>query len=333
MTFAWPAGFARVPADDWTHSPLETLALKYDTVENHGWYQNLEPTLDELSADLQPGQIIVDYSGGTGILIDRLLRRHADLATGLLLVDSSPKFLRLALEKLGHDERVAFRWIRYRKSERRLDLLDEVLPAELAAGGIDALVSTNAIHLYYDLPDTLRAWARVLRPGGRVYVQSGNISNPQAGAGDWIIDETVTAVQPIAHDLVRQDERYAAFRAALGDPGRMKAHDELRRKYFLPVRPLEYYVSALGAAGFAIERSTARSIEARVSDWYEFLSAYHDGVLGWAGGTEKIEGSAPAPAMVALRQQLLRESLDRLFDERPAFQACWTYLTCRKPAA
>src|SRR5262245_16084950 len=98
MTSVWPADFARIPDEDWTHAPLDTLALKYDTVENHGWYRNLEPTLDELAAHLRDGMHMVDYSGGTGILIDRLLHRMPDAAVGCLLVDSSPKFLRLALE-------------------------------------------------------------------------------------------------------------------------------------------------------------------------------------------------------------------------------------------
>ena len=35
------------------------------------------------------------------------------------------------------------------------------------------------------------------------------------------------------------------------------------------LRPLE-------AAGFAIEDVTARTIEASVEDWFEFLSAYHE---------------------------------------------------------
>ncbi len=75
MSFTWPDGFARIPDEPWATSPLETLALKYDSVEDHGWYQNLEPTLDQLQAFLQPEQLLVDYSGGTGILIDRLLKR------------------------------------------------------------------------------------------------------------------------------------------------------------------------------------------------------------------------------------------------------------------
>ena len=47
MTSVWPDGFPRIPDDSWTRADLDTLALKYDTVENHGWYRNLEPTVDQ----------------------------------------------------------------------------------------------------------------------------------------------------------------------------------------------------------------------------------------------------------------------------------------------
>src|SRR5262249_16462985 len=170
--------------------------------------------LDELAAHLRDGMHMVDYSGGTGILIDRLLHRMPDAAVGCLLVDSSPKFLRLALEKLGREPRVAFRLIEYLKAEKRLQLLDEVLPTALV-GPLDVIVSTNAVHLYYDLGDTLRSWRRALRAGARVLVQSGNIDNPDAATGTWIIDATVGHVQSAAHALVRARDEYAAFRAAL----------------------------------------------------------------------------------------------------------------------
>jgi SAM-dependent methyltransferase len=327
MTSVWPADVARIPDEDWTHAPLDTLALKYDTVENHGWYRNLEPTLDELAAYLRDGMRIVDYSGGTGILLDRLLHRMPDAAIGCLLVDSSPKFLRLALEKLGGEPRVAFRLIEYLKAEKRLELLDEVLLPTGLVGHLDAIVSTNAVHLYYDLGDTLRSWRRALRPGARVLVQSGNIDNPSAAPGSWIIDATVGHIQTTAHALVRDRDDYAPFRAALDDAPRMRAYDALRDKFFLPVRPLAYYLDELRAAGFAIEDVVARSIEASVADWYEFLAAYHEGVLGWAGGSRRVDGAEPDAATIALRLRLMRDALTQIFDGKPTFAANWTYIT------
>lgn len=330
----WPAGFVRIPRDDpWVQSRIGELARQYDAVQKHGWYRNLEPTLDELESIVCEGDIVIDYSAGTGILLEHFLERTPELQAGYVLIDSSPKFLRLALEKLGGDERIAFRWIRYLKSEKRLQSLDEVLPKTLRARGVDALCSTNAIHLYFDLPDTLQSWARFLKPGAMVLVQSGNIANPDAPEGCWIIDSTVEQLQPIALAMVREREEYAEFRPHLDDDERMAAYDQLRRKYFLPVRPLSYYLDALRAAAFEIVEVYGRGVDALVTDWGDFLSAYHEGVLGWAGGSKRIDGLTPSEEVVTLRQQLLRESLAALFEGRSSFQACWTYIKCRKPSS
>ena len=70
------------------------------------------------------------------------------------------------------------------------------------------------------------------------------------------------------------------------------------------------------------------SIEARVQEWYELLVAYHDAVLGWVGGTEKVDGARATEAAVADRLKLMRQAMDVLFHGRPTFQACWTYITC-----
>jgi SAM-dependent methyltransferase len=326
MTFSWPAELPRVLDEEWTRAELDTLALKYDTVENHGWYRNLEPTLDELVAFLRDGMTMIDYSGGTGILLDKLIQRIPARQAGYLLVDSSPKFLRLALEKLRGDPRVAFRLIHFLKAEKRLQLLDEVVPASLL-GGFDAITSTNAVHLYYDLGDTLRSWHRALRPGGRAMVQSGNIRNPAARPGDWIIDATVHQIDAAARGLVAERAEYARFRAALDDDATMLAYQALRDKFFLPVRPLAYYLEQLGEAGFTVVDVATRSIQAEVAEWYDFLAAYHEGVLGWAGGSRRISGAEPTEEVVALRLALIREALDRVFDGKPSFQASWTYIT------
>lgn len=329
MLPVWPVGFDRIPAGDWTALPIGALARKYDSVEHHGWYRNLEPTVDELRATLRDGDLLCDYSGGTGILADWLLRAAPELRAGVVIVDSSPKFLRLALEKLGGDERVAFRLIDYLRTERRLQWLDEALDPPLRDRKLDALVSTNAIHLYYDLPDTVASWVRALRPGAAVLVQSGNVRNPDAPAGSWIIDETVEAIHQLAVERVRTDPTWAAYRDHADDLARMDRYGELRRKYFLPVRPLDHYLDVFRGAGLTVERVTCLPIEARVFEWFEFLAAYHDGVLGWIGGTEKLEGAAPSAEAVRDRLALMRLALDQLFDRRDAFRASWTYITCR----
>src|SRR5207245_3505100 len=187
-------------------------------------------------------------------------------------------------DKFGDDERVALRLLRWRRDDKRLDWLDEAVGPALATRGADAIASTNAIHLYLDLEETLASWARVLKPRGRAFVQSGNSRNPQAKPSDWILDETVWAIHEIATGLVRNDPRYAAYRPLLDDEARMQAHVAYRDRVFLPVRPLDYYVGCLEGAGFTVEAVNARNIETSVEDWFVFLTAYLEAVMGGLGG-------------------------------------------------
>ena len=109
----------------------------------------------------------------------------------------------------------------------------------------------------------------------------------------------------------------------------MAKHAEQRRKYFLPVRPLSYYLDVFRAGGLTVERVECRAIEARVVEWFEFLAAYHDGVLGWVGGTEKVDGAPPRPDAVRDRLALIRRALDHLFSRGDSFRAAWTYVTAK----
>jgi SAM-dependent methyltransferase len=231
------------------------------------------------------------------------------------------------VEKFRHDPRVGVRLLRYLKEERRLQRLDEVIGAELLERGVDVIASTNAVHLYTDLPDTVASWVRVLRPGGHVLINSGNIRNPRARSREWILDETVWVVGDLAEGLVRTDPAYAAYRPELDNTERMAAHASFRDKVFIHPRPLDFYLETLELAGLKVESVREASIEARVQEWYELLTTYGDAVLGWIGGTEKIDGAPPTDQAVADRLKLIRHAMDVLFHGRPTFQACWTYIT------
>jgi SAM-dependent methyltransferase len=326
--FQWPQGWHRVPDEDWTNEPVDAFGTAYDSVDRHGWYKNLDPTVEELSFLLIDDNILIDYSGGTGILLDRLKLRMFDTQAGAIIVDSSPKFLRVALEKFRDDPKVGLRLLRFLKDEKRLQRLDEVLGPEVLDRGVDVIASTNAIHLYPDLADTVGSWLRVLRPGGHVLVNSGNIRNPRARPSEWILDETVWVVGDLAEGLVRTDPAYAAYRADLDDTERMKAHAAYRDRVFLLPRPLDFYLETLEVAGLKVESVREASIEAGVQDWFELLSTYNDAVLGWVGGTEKIDGAKPNAQALDDRLTLIRHAMDVLFHGRPTFQACWTYITC-----
>jgi ubiquinone/menaquinone biosynthesis C-methylase UbiE len=324
--FTWPKGFQRVPGEDWVQQPVDTFGASYDKVDAHGWYRNLDPTVEQLAAELKEGQVLVDYSGGTGILLDRLRLRIFDREVGMLIADSSPKFLRVALERFHDDPRVALRLLRYLKEEKRLQGLDEVLGAGLR-GKVDVLACTNAIHLYTDLPAALASWRRALKPAGRIFVNSGNIRNPDAQPGEWILDETVYVVHELATGLVRTDPRYRAYREVLDDPGRLKRHLEFRDRVFVAPRPLEYYTAELEKAGFRVDEVDHATITADVDEWYEFLKTYHDAVLGWVGGSVKVEGEPAGEHAVEDRLALIREAMRVIFGGRKTFRCCWTYIS------
>ena len=55
-------------ASPWVEEPLEALALNYDTVENHGWYSNLDYTVEQVGEYARKGDILIDYSGALGFL-------------------------------------------------------------------------------------------------------------------------------------------------------------------------------------------------------------------------------------------------------------------------
>ncbi len=330
--FQWPPGFTAVPDEEWARQPLDETALAYDHVDEHGWYDNLDPTVDDLAATLRDGDILLDYSGGTGILLDRLRLRIFGRQVGLIIVDASAKFLRVAAEKYRGDPRVGMRLLRYLRDEKRLENLDEVLDQAILERGVDAIAAANAIHLYPDLDQVAAAWVQALRPGGKVFINSGNLRNPRAEPGEWILDETVWVINDIAEGIVRSDPHYEQYLPVLDDSERMAAHAAHRDRVFMHPRPLEFYTQALSAAGLAITEVREKTIEADVYEWYELMSAYHEPVLGWVGGTKRLDGSDPTPEALDDRLKLMRHAIDTIFAGRATFNACWTYITAVKPA-
>jgi SAM-dependent methyltransferase len=307
----WPEGFVPVRDEDWATQEVDAGGVGYDHVEGHGWYANLNPTVEELVAELEDGDVLLDYSGGTGILLDRLRLRIFDRQIATVIADTSPTFLRVALEKHRGDPLVAL---------RLLGELEEVLGPELTARGVDAIACTNAIHLYPDFPGVAAAWERVLRPGRKAFINSGNLKNPHAGDSEWLIGETVGAINEQAQGLVRSDRTYERYLPLLEDRELLERHAAIRKEVFLDPRPLSFYVAGLEDAGLRVRDVRETTIEASVHEWFDFLSAFHGTVLGWIP-EERVHD----------RLRLMRHAMEMLFAQRPTFKASWTYITAEKP--
>jgi ubiquinone/menaquinone biosynthesis C-methylase UbiE len=327
-TFEWPPGFDRVPKEDWTRAALDPLGERYASMAAHRWYTNLDLTREQLSQTLAPGQILIDYSGGTGILARQVV--DAIPGVGIVIVDASPRFLRVALEQLGDEPRVAFRLLHHEPGEsKRLQPLDEAVGPALVERGADALVSTNAVHLYTDLVDTFQAWSRVLRPGGRVFVQSGDIRNPEGRPREWLISEVVEKVREVAKEIAARDPRFDAYRAVLEDSERMARYDALWRMVFPPLRSVGDYRDALAKAGFRVGGTVTRTIDVGVLEWYEATSVYPD-LLAWVGGSPRVDGHRPTPSQLQDRLDLLKQAFLAVFPDRDVYQSTWTYLTAQR---
>lgn len=131
--------------------------------------------------------------------------------------------------------------------------------------------------------------------------------------------------------LVRTDPRYAAYRDVLDDAERMRKHLAFRDRVFLAPRPLELYTQEFERAGFRVRGITQATITAVVDEWYELLKTYHEPVLGWIGGSVKVDGGAPSEQSVADRLALIRHALDVIFASRSTFRCCWTYIAAEWP--
>jgi SAM-dependent methyltransferase len=320
----WPAGFAPVPDEPWAKAPVDPFALGYDRLGSHGWYSNLEPTVEEVAGWLDGGALVVDHSGGTGLLADRLLAARPGTRAGILNADASGRFLRLAAEKARGDPRLAFRLLPFAGGRVR-DLADA---APELAGRIGGIACANAVHLYPDVREAAASWHEMLRPGGRLHVQSGNLAHGDGGA--WIIDATVGAVDREARRLVADGPEWARHRDVLADAGRMEAYDAVRRRWFPPVRSAGETVAAIAAAGFGVERVRHRDVTVDTAEWAEFLGVYHEGVLPWVGGCKETDGRPAGAADVRDRLRLISKGL-RAAVGGPSFRASWTYVDAAKP--
>ena len=101
--------------------PVDRFGLAYDKVERHSWYRNLDPIVEELAGNLKDGDIMVDYSGGTGILprssqVENFRPRGRHFDSGQF----AALFACRAREVRRRSARLAFRLLRFLKEEKRV---------------------------------------------------------------------------------------------------------------------------------------------------------------------------------------------------------------------
>ena len=281
---------------------------------------------------LRDGDMLLDYSGGTGILLDRLRLRVFDRRVGIVIVDASAKFLRVALEKYRDDPLVALRLLRFLKRREAAAALDEVLGPELSSAARRARVARTRSTSTPTSRETLGAWMQRAAPRRRVFINSGNIRNPRAEAG---------RVDPRRDGVGHQRPR----RGARAHRPAVRAYREAARRRRAHGRRTPTTATACSCSR-ARSTPTCRRFESAASRWTdvaeETIEARRRRVvrvplrlprrrarLGRRHGADRRR--AAQRDAVRDRLRLMRHAMDTLFGGRPTFKACWTYITCRKP--
>jgi len=318
----------RVVDNSFLKYDVTEFALGYDKVKNHTWYDNLNYLVDLSTKYFNEDDFIMDYSCGTGIFCERLLKSTIDCPR-ILMMDSSPKYLKLSHDKFGRNYKFHFRVINYLKNENRLQTISEVLGKnheEL----LDGIVCTNAIHLYPTISDTIKSWHQILVKGGKLLINSGNIQNPSMNENSKLIDQTVNEISKLSYEIVKETPKYSKYLDLIDDFDYINKHNTLRDKYFLPIRPINFYTDELIKNGFKIIEVKTIDIDAKVDEWFDFLKVYHEGVIGWIGGSKKITGIEPTDDDINDRIEIIRLCLLKMFNNQNDFKACWNYIICEK---
>ncbi|WP_169732948.1 class I SAM-dependent methyltransferase [Haloechinothrix halophila] len=325
----WPEGFDRIPDEDWLKKPVEESAMRYNKHGSNAFNKNWDPTIAQVLSVLDDEHIILDYSCGTGLFTERLFE-YFSRPTRILNVDVSPKYLRVVADKFKLDDRVALRLQKRISENGQLQSLDDTIGEVLLNRGIDILTSANAVHLYPNLADTFASWNRVLRRGGLALVSTGDMSNPKKRQGDWRLHDTVEVVHTIAQEIVKTEPLFEKYRHLIDDDSLMLAYKEIRSRVYPPIKPIDLYLDELSDAGLEPLHHFEEWIEISTTELIDALVPYHDVVLGWIGGSEKVEGDPPTQEALRDRLFLMKYCATKLYMQRDRLRGPWTYITCRK---
>jgi ubiquinone/menaquinone biosynthesis C-methylase UbiE len=304
------------------NSPITEFALGYDEVKHHSWYDNLD-YLIHLSKELfSKDSFLMDYSCGTGIFCEKM-DSHG-LNPSVLMADASLKYLRLSYEKFKDIPSYSFRLLDLKKSieESIVDSID---------GKLDGIICANAIHLYPTIDETIISWNKLLKKGGKLLINSGNINNPKMKTpSSVLIDQTVNEIFSISFDIVKNNKKYHQYLTKLSDIPYMEKYNQLKNKYFLPIRNIEYYTSSLYKNGFIINEIKTIDVKSNVNEWFDFLKVYDAGILGWIGGIEKVSGDIANLTDIQNRLDIMKEAINIIFNNNNNFNANWNYIICEK---
>jgi len=309
-------------------SDVTEFALGYDRVKNHTWYDNLNYLVELSNEYFNDDDFIMDYSCGTGIFPERLLKSTISCPR-ILMMDSSPKYLKLSYDKFGNNYKFFFRLMKYLKEENRLQTIDESMGKDYKEL-LDGIICTNAIHLYPTISDTIKSWDKLLVKGGKLLINSGNIFNSSMDSESKLIDQTVNEIAKLSYRIVKETPKYSKYSDLINDVDYIKKHDSLRDKYFLPVKNIEYYTDEILKNNFKILEIKTINIDAKVDEWFEFLKVYHEGIISWVGGANKITGVEPKKDAVEDRIDIIKLALNEMFNNNNDFKACWNYIICEK---
>lgn len=325
----WPAGVVRIPEEDWARNTVDESALKYDNHKDNIFGATWDPVIAQVLSVLDDNKIMVDYSCGTGQFTERLLR-HFTGAIRILNVDASPRYMRIAVDRFKDDHRVALRLLGKDRDSGKLERFDTVAKELVEEPGVDVLTSTNAIHLYPDLQDTLESWYRVLRPGGLVIFTTGDMINSSGVASNWSLHDAVGTVNDLAREVIEKEPMFKKYRDKIDDSDTLEEYASLRKRVYPSPKPIDLYLKLLSDAGIPAQYHFERTINVSAEDMIDALAPYHDIVLGWVGGSKKVEGYPPTRESVRDRMFLIRYCIEKLYACREYYQFGWKYFTCKK---
>ena len=145
-----------------------------------------------------------------------------------------------------------------------------------------------------------------------------------------LIDQTVNEISKLSFDIVRNNSKYNKYVDLISDFDYINKHNTLRDKYFLPIRPINFYTDELIKNGFKIVEVKTIDVDAKVDEWFDFLKVYHEGIIGWIGGSKKITSVEPSEDEINDSIDIIKLALTEMFNNQNDFKACWNYIICEK---